>query len=102
MNGLYRKYDVIKRASGEPVEDDCMVLKLNDRHARTALLAYADAVAEENPRFAFDLRLWVWDHDPTVYREVWTDVLPPGGYVCNICGVPVESEPCDAHSGSTT
>lgn len=31
------------------------------------------------------------------YREVWSDECPPGGMVCSICGVPVESEPCSKH-----
>jgi hypothetical protein len=38
--------------------------------------------------------------------EVWSDAIPPGGYVCavpqpgnpdGICGYPVESEPCPIH-----
>lgn len=32
------------------------------------------------------------------YRPVWDAALPPGGYVCNICGDPVESEPCPQHA----
>jgi hypothetical protein len=32
------------------------------------------------------------------YRPVWDSSLPPGGYVCNICGDPVESEPCREHA----
>lgn len=31
------------------------------------------------------------------YRPVWDPSLPPGGYVCSICGEPVESEPCPQH-----
>lgn len=34
----------------------------------------------------------------TTYREVWSDELPPGGYVCSICGQPIESEPCPEHA----
>lgn len=29
--------------------------------------------------------------------SVWTDDIPPGGYVCGACGMPVESEPCAEH-----
>lgn len=29
--------------------------------------------------------------------EVWDDSVPPGGFVCAACGVPVESEPCAEH-----
>lgn len=29
--------------------------------------------------------------------EVWDDSVPPGGYVCAACGMPVESEPCEVH-----
>jgi hypothetical protein len=36
---------------------------------------------------------------PQVYREVWSFETPPGGVVCNICGMPVESEPCREHAG---
>jgi hypothetical protein len=32
------------------------------------------------------------------YREVWDSSFPPGGRVCNICGQPVESEPCPDHA----
>lgn len=32
------------------------------------------------------------------YREVWSDEVPPGGIVCSICGIPVESEPCPQHA----
>ncbi len=39
--------------------------------------------------------------------EVWSDAIPPGGYVCavpspnlpdGICGMPVEDEPCSIHN----
>jgi hypothetical protein len=32
------------------------------------------------------------------YKPVWSDETPPGGLVCNICGQPVESEPCAEHA----
>ena len=31
--------------------------------------------------------------------ERWDDSVPPGGYVCAVCGTPVESEPCPVHGG---
>jgi hypothetical protein len=41
------------------------------------------------------------DDDPGVVsptpaaREVWDDSAAPGGYVCSVCGMPSESEPCE-------
>lgn len=35
---------------------------------------------------------------PPAYRPVWDSGLPPGGLVCNLCGQPVESEPCPEHA----
>lgn len=32
------------------------------------------------------------------YRPVWDGSLPPGSYVCSVCGQPVESEPCPEHA----
>ncbi|WP_068924967.1 hypothetical protein [Planobispora rosea] len=32
------------------------------------------------------------------YTEVWDDSCAPGGYVCDRCGMPVESEPCPEHA----
>lgn len=29
--------------------------------------------------------------------EVWSGEVPPGGFVCSVCGTPVESEPCREH-----
>lgn len=29
--------------------------------------------------------------------EAWDASVPPGGYVCSACGIPVESEPCPDH-----
>lgn len=34
--------------------------------------------------------------------EQWDGSVPPGGYVCAICRVPVESEPCPDHSKAVT
>jgi hypothetical protein len=29
--------------------------------------------------------------------DFWDSTVPPGGYVCSVCGDPVESEPCPKH-----
>ena len=29
--------------------------------------------------------------------EVWDDSVAPGGYVCTVCGIPTEDEPCAEH-----
>lgn len=101
--GLFKKYEVYRirryygpdssvpsHATRELVEEDCMVLKLSDPHARRAIAAYADSVQDENRDFASDLRAWL-------RNERWDDRLYPGGWVCATCGVPVESEPCREH-----
>lgn len=36
--------------------------------------------------------------DPHHYGSVWDDAVPPGGFVCNLCGMPTESEPCPDHA----
>jgi hypothetical protein len=33
--------------------------------------------------------------------EVWDGSVPPGGFVCSLCGWPTESEPCE-HLAPTT
>ncbi len=44
-----------------------------------------------------------WQPAPTVPAgEVWDDSTPPGGYVCAVCGMPTESEPCPIHSITST
>jgi hypothetical protein len=30
-------------------------------------------------------------------RNVWDPAVPPGGFVCSVCGWPTESEPCQEH-----
>lgn len=30
-------------------------------------------------------------------NTIWSDEVPPGGYVCATCGMPAESEPCPEH-----
>lgn len=34
---------------------------------------------------------------PADAPDVWSDAWPPGGWVCETCGTPTESEPCQAH-----
>ena len=29
--------------------------------------------------------------------DIWSAAWPPGGYVCETCGTPTESEPCREH-----
>lgn len=59
MAGLYGKYRVTKVSDGSEV-GDCFVLKpVADKHARAALLAYADSVETDNPALAVDLRKWL-------------------------------------------
>jgi DNA-binding transcriptional ArsR family regulator len=36
--------------------------------------------------------------DADAYAPVWSDLDAPGGWVCNICLTPVESEPCPEHA----
>lgn len=33
------------------------------------------------------------------YAEVWAGDAETGGWVCGICGRPVETEPCPIHVG---
>lgn len=57
MEGLYQKYHITK-ADGSRIDPDAQyfVLRLDtDMHARTAALAYAKAIREENPALAEDI-----------------------------------------------
>lgn len=40
-----------------------------------------------------------WDPDCPVHPagDVWDGCTAPGGYVCGVCGMPTESEPCAKH-----
>lgn len=61
--GLYSKY-VIRKADGSPVEGDYFVLRPGrDAHARAALRAYAESIANENPWLSRDLFRWLLDID---------------------------------------
>lgn len=55
-------------------------------------------------------RLGLWAPAPAILDQlsartgdaatVWSPDAAPGGYVCSICGLPVESEPCPRHQPS--
>lgn len=55
--GWYNKY-FIEKVDGTPIDWDAeyFVLRVDkDKHARKALIAYAESVMEENPKFAADI-----------------------------------------------
>lgn len=57
FKGLYDKYLVVRKDSGETV-DGCFVLRpVTDTAARVALATYAEAT--HNPRLAKDVRKWL-------------------------------------------
>jgi hypothetical protein len=61
---LYDKY-IIEKANGEPIDPnaDYFVLRLDtDLHARTAAMAYANSIENENPAFARDIRDRLWSY----------------------------------------
>lgn len=74
--GLHDKYVVLRtrdlppmwladndyKLDGAIVREECFVLKLDDRHARNALRAYANSCQSANPTLAKDLRAWISDH----------------------------------------
>ena len=65
VEGLYAKYRVLK-ADGSPTDPNAQyfVLRVDaDLHARRAVLAYADSVEHDAPRFAAQLRQWVAMYD---------------------------------------
>lgn len=37
------------------------------------------------------------DDGPDRSGDVWDDRVAPGGFVCGLCGMPTESEPCSEH-----
>lgn len=57
--GLYAKYSIIKKSTGEEVEDAFVLKPVTDKHARQALRAYANSVRSENPDLARDLDAWL-------------------------------------------
>lgn len=87
---------------GEALDD----LHGNVAEARAALLAELEAGVE-----GLDGYDALWEGGDLVSRaavldlirkaddatDVWSDDLPPGGYVCGACGQPTESDPCAEH-----
>lgn len=56
--GLYNKYQIIHRETGQEVESNCFVLKpAEDPAARAALMAYAEAT--DNKQLAIEIAVWV-------------------------------------------
>ena len=69
--GLYQKYE-IKKTDGSPVDPkaEYFVLRLDtDKHAISAVAAYARSVHEDNPQFADELIAWVLDVVKTHYSD---------------------------------
>ena len=80
-------------ANGEPV-----MVKVAEGWAAVgdgwAVIAGSEAAAREKFYDAARLHAKIAARD---YPSVWTDDLPPGGWVCGKCGQPTESEPCAEH-----
>lgn len=58
--GLYPKYEIRKRATGEIVDGECFVLRVDrDPAALVAMAAYA--VVTDNKTLAHDIKHWVAD-----------------------------------------
>jgi hypothetical protein len=56
----YNKFLVVRRETGEEVTEPTFTLiPSHDKHAKVALLAYADACEDDNPALANDLRTLV-------------------------------------------
>lgn len=56
--GLYNKYQIINRETGQEADGDYFVLKpAKDSAARAALMAYADAT--DNEQLAMEITFWV-------------------------------------------
>lgn len=37
------------------------------------------------------------EEEATTVPSVWDGSVAPGGWVCSVCGMPTESEPCVDH-----
>lgn len=56
--GLYNKYQIINRETGQEAEGDYFVLKpAKDPAARAALMAYAEVT--DNEQLAMEITFWV-------------------------------------------
>ena len=58
-------------------------------------------VGEQLDRLAVNVCYWR-DRAYAAENVLWDESVAPGGEVCATCGVPVESEPCAAHSPALT
>lgn len=62
--GLYEKYIVINRGTGEEVYDAFVLRPVTDRAARTAMSIYGDIMREQGKdALARDIEAWVFDLD---------------------------------------
>lgn len=59
-NGLYGKYTVT-RSDNSPKHKDCNYFVIDithDKHAKAALLAYAESCEDSNPALSSDIRIY--------------------------------------------
>ena len=104
---IYRQEAAIDRARMERAQAEDAETAAAERADRLAgvverVRALAEAAIDcQDCAVASDV-LAILDADAPVanghYREVWTDALPPGGFVRAACGTPVETEPCPEHA----
>jgi DNA-directed RNA polymerase subunit RPC12/RpoP len=83
--GLYEKYEVVK--GGESIEGTFVLRPETDEAARKAILAYADAI--DNEELADDLRHWITHYLNTDTNEGRDDKMSFSGgidYTCSNCG----------------
>jgi len=78
--GIYNKYVVVRKHTGETL-DDCFVLRpTTDTAARIALATYAEAT--HNPELARDVRRWLskirMDDATTEFNESEADLIEEG------------------------
>jgi len=67
--GLYHKYDVTNAETGEELEGEIFVLRVDlDPHAREAVRAYARSVRNENKQLADDLERWAHNCEKDAWR----------------------------------
>jgi uncharacterized Zn finger protein (UPF0148 family) len=71
QKGLYNKYQIINRETGNEADGQYFVLKpVNDPAARAALMAYAEA--SDNQQLAMDITVWV-SSLPELAKCDWCD-----------------------------
>lgn len=83
------------RDEGACLAEDGTYIALVDPTVGLALADLLDAIAgARQPSLATSRGIRVAD---AILRETWDNTVAPGGYVCTVCRVPVESEPCPQH-----